>query len=298
MNNRREFLKMSAGALTFGALSSRAADAAGQPAARRFWFVSDIHCGYAEDGKDGARWFSEACEDMKANEIGIDRAFTLGDLTHHGNAEQLKSYLNVRSSSGIAKWHELAGNHEYEKNRSITAYEKLIRSIQPYSVLEGNVLVIMLSDEKGGVEGNLSENTCVWLENELAKHRDKVTIVCSHQLVKGTVVASEQKARHLHPAVRIQEIIARSKIDLWLCGHEHHTPYTPMHIVRRDQTTYINVASMNHAYGTGSSQSAVMELLPGGRELIIRRRDHDKRQFLPGFEVKVPLRDAVALPKA
>ena len=55
---------------------------------------------------------------------------------------------------------------------------------------------------------------------------------------------------------------------------------------------------MNHAYGTGSSQSAVMELLPGGRELIIRRRDHDKRQFLPGFEVKVPLRDAVALPKA
>lgn len=298
MNNRREFLKMSAGALTFGTLSSRAADAAVQPATRRFWFLSDIHCGHAEDGKDGSGWFSEACDDMKANEIGIDRAFTLGDLTHHGNEEQLKSYLKVRSSSGIAKWDELAGNHEYEKNRSITAYEKLIRSIQPYSVLEGNVLVIMLSDEKGGVEGNLSENTCVWLENELAKHRDKVTIVCSHQLVKGTVVASDQNARHLHPADRIQEIIAKSKIDLWLCGHVHHTPYTPKHIVRRDQTTYINVASMNHAYGTGSSQSAVMELVPGSRELIIRRRDHDKRQFLPEFEVKVPLRDAVALPKA
>jgi calcineurin-like phosphoesterase family protein len=297
MKNRRDFLKMSAGALALGSLHSHAEDAAAQRAARRIWFLSDLHCGHAEDGKDGAGWFSEACEDMKANGIGINRAFTLGDLTHHGNEEQLMSYLKIRSSSGIAEWHELAGNHEYEKNRSIAAYEKMIRSIQPYCVLEGNVLVIMLSDEKGGVEGNLSEDTCVWLENELAKHRDKVTIVCSHQLVKGTVVASEQKARHLHPAERIQDIITKSKIDLWLCGHEHHTPYTPKHIVRRDQTTYINVASMNHAYGTKSSQSAVMELVPGRRELVIRRRDHDKREFLPEFEVKVPLRGGIELPQ-
>lgn len=297
MNNRRQFLKMSAGALTFGALRSQAADAADQPATRRLWFLSDLHCGHAADGKDGAGWFSGACEDLKANKIDIHRAFTLGDLTHHGDEEQLKSYLQVRSSSGIAKWDELAGNHEYEKNKSIAAYEKLIRSIQPYSVIEGNVLTIMLSDEKGGVEGNLSEDTCLWLENELAKHQDKVTIVCSHQLVKSTVLASEQKARHLHPADRIQDIIAKSKIDLWLCGHEHHSPYSAKHIVRRDQTTYINVASMNHAYGTGSSQSAVMELVPGGSELVIRRRDHDKQQYLPGYEVKVPLRGAIELPQ-
>jgi len=295
VKNRRDFLKMSAGALTFGALRSQAADVADHPSTQRFWFLSDLHCGHSEDGKDGAGWFTEACEDLKANRIAVDRAFALGDLTHHGSEEQLNNYLRVRASSGIARWSELAGNHEYAKNQSIASYEKLVRSIQPYSVLDGNVLVIMLSDEKGGVEGNLSENTCVWLENELAKHQDKVTIVCSHQLVKGTVVASEQKARHLHPADRIQDIIAKSKIDLWLCGHEHHTPYTPKHIFRRDQTTYINVASMNHAYGTKSSQSSVMELDPGGRELVIRRRDHDKRMFLPEYEVRVPLRVGIEL---
>jgi 3',5'-cyclic AMP phosphodiesterase CpdA len=295
MNHRREFLKMSAGALALGALRSHAAPAADPPASRRFWFLSDLHCGHMEDGKDGAGWFKAACEDLHANHISISRAFTLGDLTHHGNEVQLKSYLQVRSSSGIAEWCELAGNHEYAKNQNINAYEELVRSIQPYSVLVGNVRVIMLSDEQGGVEGNLSDHTCLWLEEELAKHQDQVTIVCSHQLVKGTVMASQQKARHLHPADRIQDIISKSKIDLWLCGHEHHSPYSPQHSVRLDRTTYINVASINHAYGTGSSQSSVIELIPGARELIIRRRDHDKQQFLPEHEVRVPLRSPIAL---
>jgi hypothetical protein len=74
-----------------------------------------------------------------------------------------------------------------------------------------------------------------------------------------------------------------------MSGHAHHKPYSAEYVKIFEKTTYINVASMSHAYNTKSSQSFLLEFKPGAKEIIARRRMHDTKTFLPEFEVKVPL---------
>jgi hypothetical protein len=287
---RRQFIKMTAGAATLGSFgAARAAESEGT---RHVWVLSDLHAGRVEGEKDGAEWFRLGCEDMKTAYPGIAYAMTLGDITHRGSEEQIGSYIKTRDGSGIKTWYELAGNHEYSKGDA-AAYKRLIRSTDPYSIMDGNVVWIFLSTEKEGVQGHLEPGSCDWLEKELAKHQDKNVIVCSHQLIKGTTFKSEERQRQLHPVERLAEIIAKSKIDLWLHGHQHHTPYSKEHIAQLGGTTFINVASMSHAYGTGSSESYLLEFKRGAKEIVAHRRRHDTRSFVPEFKVQVPLRHPI-----
>jgi 3',5'-cyclic AMP phosphodiesterase CpdA len=288
MKNRRDFIKMTAGAAALGALGTPQASAAADSKLRKAWVLSDLHCGYTEGGKDGSEWFELACKDMKQDYADIAYAITLGDITHGGNETQLKNYIKTRDASGFLTWYEVAGNHEYHDGKA-DSYKQLIRSTNPYSVVDGNLVWIFLSDEMPGVQGDLKPESCDWLENELLKHKGKNLIVCSHQGVKNTTLNTHRGDRHIHPADRISAIIAKSNIALWMSGHEHQSPYTAKHIARVENTTYINVASLSHAYKTGSSQSCLLEFVSGAREIIARRRTHDTRTFMPEFEVKIPL---------
>lgn len=288
MNNRREFIKMTAGAAAMGALGSQSSSAASPSKLRKAWVLSDLHCGLAEGGKDGAEWFAAACQDMHQAHPDITYAMTLGDITHGANEQQLKNYMQTRDASGIPTWYEIAGNHEYHDGNA-DIYTKHLRSTDPYSVIDGNLVWIFLSDEKAGVPGELSPKSCDWLEAELAKHKGKNLIVCSHQGVKDTTANTDATSRYLHPADRIAGIIEKFDIALWMSGHVHHTPYTPKHIARVGKTTYINVASMNHAYKTGSSESFLLEFEPGAKQIVARRRKHDTKAFMPEYEVTIPL---------
>ncbi len=294
MKNRRQFIKMTAGAATIGALGSRQAFAVTDSKPRQVWILSDLHSGLVEGGKDGAEWFAAACKDMQENHAGIAYAMTLGDITHGGNEQQLNNYITTRDTSGIPTWYEVAGNHEYHGGKA-DSYKKLIRSTDPYSVVDGNLVWIFVSDEKPGVQGDLTPESCDWLEAELEKHKGKNLIVCSHQGVKDTTIKTNNSQRYIHPAERISEIIAKSEIALWISGHEHHTPYSKKHIARVADTTFINVASMSHAYGTGSSESYLMEFKPGAKEIVARRRRHDKQKFIDEFETRIPLRHPIEL---
>ena len=288
MRTRRSFLKQTVAGLAGAGIGIRPLEAAaeGRGKVRLMWVLSDAHVGRVEDGLDGAEWLAKACQDMQG--IPVDHAFFLGDLTQNGTEEELKSFLAARKDSG---------NHEYHRGKA-EAYDKLIRSRDPYRVIDGNVAWFMLSDEKPGVPGDLSEETCDWLEAELATHADKTVIVCSHQLVRDTIHKSDHRQRHIHPSERLAEIIGKSKIDLWMCGHEHHSPYTTDRIARKEGTTYINVASVSHAYNTKASQSFVLEFAEGAREIVARRRQHDTGGQTPGPdcpEIRVPLRHAIEM---
>ena len=296
MKNRRQFLKMTAGAAVLGAFGvSRRVNA--QQSAEppyKVWVLSDLHCGLQEGGKDGKEWYDLACQDMVKEHPDIAFAMVLGDIAHKAKEEEYQDYIKLRDASALKTWYEIAGNHEYS-GKSSEVYQKLIRKIDPYTVVRGNLVWICISDEKPGVQGDLTDGTCDWMEAELEKHKDKNIIVCSHQGVKDTTYNTEKKDRHLHPPERVAGMLDKYKIDLWLSGHEHHTPYTPKHIARVGETTFINVASMNHAYKTGASQSCLLEFVTGEKQVLVRRREHDKRQFLPEFETVVPLRHAVVL---
>jgi predicted MPP superfamily phosphohydrolase len=294
MKNRRQFIQLSASAAVAGTLGAQQSSVSPAGKLRKVWVLSDLHSGLVEGGKDGAEWFSLACKDMQKEHSDIAYALTLGDITHGGKEQQLKNYITTRDGSGIRTWYEVAGNHEYHGGNA-DLYIKSIRSTDPYAVVDGNLVWIFLSDEKAGVPGELTPKSCDWLEAELAKHKGKNIIVCSHQGAKDSTFRTDNAQRYLHPADRIAAIMAKSDIALWLSGHEHHTPYSEKHIARVKDTTYINVASMHHAYKTGSSQSFLLEFQAGAKQIIARRREHDTQKFMPQFEVIIPLLYAIEL---
>ena len=255
---------------------------------------SDIHIGRKDDGFDGGEWMAKALAELKQNKVPSDYALVLGDIAHGATEAAYKTFTKLRDESHIDTWFELAGNHEYHDGKC-EHYEKLVRSIKPYSHIDGNIVWFIFSDEQPGVRGNISDETFDWLKKGVAENQDKVVIVCSHQLVNRTVRKSEDKARHIHPKEKIAELLDELRVDLWLCGHEHHKPYSRGEIAQKDGTTFINIASMSHAYGTKQSQSFVFEFVDGAKQIVGHRRVHDDQSFDRDYETLIPLETAIRL---
>ncbi len=255
---------------------------------RQVLVLSDIHIGYQADGVDGAEWFDRALKELKTNQVPIDYAMALGDLAHTATEAAYKTYLDIRNKSQIAKWFEIAGNHEWHGNE-VKNYEALVRSIKPHSYLDGNIAWFFVSDEDAGTPGLMSQETIDWLRSGLEKHKDDVKIVCTHQLVHDTVRASTNKERCIHPKEKIAKILADFPVDLWMCGHEHHRPYSKEEILRKAGTTFLNVASMSHAYNTKESQSYVLRFEEGAKQITARRRVHDVQDFAKEYDLVIPL---------
>jgi len=255
---------------------------------------SDTHIGRKDDGLDGGEWLAKGLAELKENKVPADYALVLGDIAHGATEEAYKTFTKLRDESYIDTWFELAGNHEYHDGKS-EHYEKLVRPIKPYSHTDGNIAWFFISDEKPGVKGDLTDESIEWLKRGLAENQDKIVIVCSHQLVNGTVRVSDSPQRYIHPKEKIAEVLDELRVDLWLCGHEHHKPYSQEEIARKDGTTFINIASMSHAYGTKESQSYLLEFVQGEKKIVARRRVHDKQAFDKDYEIEVPLTHAVQL---
>jgi len=238
-------------------------------------------------------WFSRALKDVKENVGPMSYALTLGDISQHGRGESVRKYLDIRNKSSIPRWFEVAGNHEYYYG-GIGNYTKNVRSTAPYMFIDGNIAWFFISDEKGSREGNLSDSTIAWLKKNLETHKDKILIVCSHQIPANTVHKSDEDAYCLHPKDKVADILATRPVDLWLCGHEHHGPYVAGNRARKDNTTFINVASMSHAYGTKESQSFILEFKQDEKKILARRRRHDDQSYTPEFDMEIPLRGEIA----
>lgn len=290
--DRRNFLKLGAGAaFSLGcacAYSTRLDSVITVPIpARRVMVCSDIHIGHTEDGYDGETWFQKALDDYMA--VGsIDYACVLGDIAHNGMTGEFNKYRLIREESVIDTWYELAGNHEYFNNE-IESYYSLVCPDPSYMVQDGNVVWFFLSDEVPGNEGNISEKVMVWFIEKLAQNQDKIIIVCTHQCVYDTVRDSTDSVRYIYPKEMIAEICDFFKIDLWLCGHQHYYPYSSSDMFYNGKTLFINVSSLNHSYGTGMSQSVILDFHEETQEILAYRRSHDIAQFESIFTVRIPL---------
>ena len=278
--NRREFLK-SISILTALSLFPSAKAVSGKPEKeiRRIWISSDIHIGKEDEGYDGAEWLKNALGDVEKNLQPVDYAVILGDIVHDGRRNELEQYISIKKNSRIKKWFELAGNHEHYGNR-INIYRELLRSEKPYFYVDGNVVWLFISDELHSRPGNITEESTQWIVEKLEKLRGNVIIVCSHQMVKGTIEESEKAALNIHPDERIRRIRNAAKIDLWLSGHLHHSrPRDKRDFAKVGDTSFLNAASLSHAYDTGISESFLIELEDGTNEIVLKCRNHDKGVF-------------------
>ncbi len=289
--DRRYFLKIGVGAFGTGfayrSCSFLDCSSITGVTKREVLVCSDVHIGYKSDGFDGEEWFSRALSDIDS--LGnVDYALLLGDIVHHGKHEEFEKYLFHRKNNSITKWYELAGNHEYGSDE-ISNYKKLIRPDKAYMILDGNLAWFLLSDEESSAKGNIGPDTYIWLRDMISQHQDRIIIVCSHQCVYGTVRDSKFPIRYIYPKKKIEEILNNQRIDLWLNGHQHMYPHSNEDIFTDGRTTFVNVASMSHAYGTKSSESFILEIKHGAKEIVAYRRKHDNRMFDNDYSVHIPV---------
>lgn len=293
--SRRSFVTRAAvGTVAAASVRSQPLLGADVPAVRNALVLSDIHVGLEADGVDGGEWFSRAIGELERNQVSIDYAAVLGDISHGATEQALETYVEIRDSSGIPTWFELAGNHEWHGGNT-RHYESRVRSLRPHAHVDGNVAWFFLSDEDAGVRGFVSDESIEWLSNELETHKNDVVIVCTHQLVHGTVRASAKDDRCIHPKEKIAQLLSDHRIDLWMFGHEHHRPYSKDDVLRRGRTTFLNVASLSHAYNTRESQSYVLQFEERAKQIVARRRVHDVQAFANEYELIIPLESEIRL---
>jgi len=295
---RRIFMKNLGLAALGTALCPASAVAGGSTSEiRRVAVFSDLHIGHSWKGIDGADWFEAALADIFWNVGPVSHAISLGDITHEGDRASFTRYKALRSASDIPRWFEIAGNHDHW-NRGIRHYRRLLGSPGPYLHVDGNVAWFLVSTENSDCAGHISRKSIRWLERNLTRHSDKIRIVCTHQPPYNTIRRSSESDFCLHPRWKIRNLVKDRKIDLLLCGHEHHEPYAEGCLGSLGGTALVNAASTSHAYGTGSSESLIIEFVEGGNVIRVRRRRHDTEAWAKEFEVEVPLETRISLKKA
>lgn len=294
---RREFLKAAGYTAGLAALSGcrlpfRAPRPPDLPAERRtVWAWADSHIGRVAAGKDGGEWTELAIRDLLQNVGAPDYALVLGDITHGAREAAFKTYARLRRESGIRRWYELIGNHDYRGVESGLC-ARFVRPQQRYVLRDGNLVWIFLSAERGRAAGILQRPTRVWLRRVLAAHQDKNVVVCSHQLAAHTIRYSDPRSNRetiLNPVNWIADLRREFRIDVWLCGHEHGPKRDRRQIRRIGPTTFVNVASLSHLYGTQASNSFSLEMVAGEREIRARCRRHDSESYDARFGTTIPL---------
>jgi len=256
---------------------------------RRVWILADTHIGRVEDGKDGDQWLRLAVQDVRKNLAPVDYAVFLGDMTARYEPEQFEKYARLRDTSGILPWYEIAGNHDFHGIENGEYFKWTICPLR-YVVLDGNLAWFFVSAERGMADGLVCPQTTEWLGQSIARHQHKNIVVCTHQLVHDTVEYSTREARYLHPKEQLEELLSDVRVDLWLAGHAHFAPRTPAYAANKGHTTFLNVASITHAYNTGASVSYILEMEEGTCSARLRCRIHDRCRFAPefGLHLKLP----------
>ena len=272
------------------------ADAA---ATRRVWVWSDPHIGFCSDvtgDRDGAAWLKSAVSDIQEHVAPIAWTLSLGDIAHGSSNTEYEQYSEIRRSADFGPWFEIAGNHDFTGVKA-GLWQTLLTQQQRFILADGNGVWICFGVENGGAGGRISEDMLRWLREAIARNQDRNVIVCSHQAVRRTVYGWRKDYNLLycpsdtdpHPEPnrettdaaleRVERIARDLRVDLWLCGHIHGSKHTAESIARRGRTTFINVASITHAYGNQPSSSFVLEFRDGSRTVNARYRDHGTGTF-------------------
>ncbi|MFC1671564.1 metallophosphoesterase family protein [Planctomycetota bacterium] len=256
--------------------------------------MGDAHIGHVSDDRDGGDWLLMSVEDVAQNIGGIDYAVNIGDLTHQSLDGQLNTYVKIREGSGIDRWYEMSGNHDM-KSVARGAFADIGGCARYWSLIDGNMAFFSLPAERGNAAGLFVPEVDSWLREVIAPHEDKNIIICAHQFPYDTVDRSTRPERCLYPKSAVHQFLNDVRIDLWLGGHIHSGPRTREATVTRGSTTFINVASVSHTYGTEVCNSFVLDIEHESWQIGARCRDHDHQSFVDDQELRVGLTHMIRL---
>ncbi len=252
------------------------------------WALSDIQ----PKNREEREHFRDAVNDIRRNYPLPDAAILAGDIVQRkeDSPDDFKWFLKTREEAGIRYWYEIAGNHDA---RSLGEYFTYIKKPYYYSVEIGNIRIILLSDEVNNSPTVISDEAFNWWRKEVTGNQDKNIITVTHAALPQSGLAFTGIYRsQILDSKRFTEVLKKYRVDLWLSGHTT-TPYirgfNERYVPELNNTLFINLSAIRREVTTSVS-SRLFVFKKNSRELVIRMRDHDKREFKSGLELKYKLR--------
>lgn len=244
----------------------------------KVWALADI-----QPAKPAHRSaFEKAVSDINTNTKGIHMAVVAGDIVNSAEDEVFDWYLAQRSKSGIADWHEIAGNHDLKPDGGALFREKIGGFHK--SVLRGNILFVFISDEARGKPTTVKDETFLWWKKLVESNRDKIIVVTTHAPLEGSsIIFSGLRDRQILRSERFTEVLKKERVDLWLSGHLHLPHFFPRTITRRKNlngTVFVHVSSIRpELAGLKRSESRLLAFHCGTKKASVFSRDHAKGKW-------------------
>jgi len=152
------------------------------------------------------------------------------------------------------------------------------------TVLYGNILFILLSDEKDSKATYISDESFLWWKEQVEKNRDKIIVIMTHApLEGGSIIFSDLTDRKILRSERFLEILRKEKIDLWLSGHLHVPHFFPRTVTKKEKlngTVFVHISSIRPEIGgLKHSESRLFAFYCGTKKVSVFSRNHKKRKW-------------------
>lgn len=164
-----------------------------------------------------------------------DIVIVSGDLVNYGNRDAYLIFKEIISGLQMPVY-VMAGNHDdCAILRDVFADHAYLPKQGPLKyVIEGWPLKLIILDTNlpGKAQGQLGDAQLVWLENELAREKDRDVVLFLHHPPFNTGLSTMDEME-LIDAAALGDVVARhSHIERILCGHLHRA------VQRRYQGTF------------------------------------------------------------
>lgn len=228
------------------------------------------------------RVFENAVDDMNRNTRNVHMAIVAGDIADRPSEEVFDWYLAARAKSYIKSWSEIAGNHDNKPDGG-SLFRKKIGKFHR-TVLRGNILFILISDEKETKSTFISDKTFEWWKQTVENNRDKIIVTVTHAPLEGSSITfSGLQARRIESSERFTETLKKEKVDLWLSGHLHIPHFFPRTVTKKENlngTVFVHISSIRpELNGFKQPESRFLSFYCGTKKASVFSRNHQKRKW-------------------
>ncbi|WP_168211893.1 PQQ-binding-like beta-propeller repeat protein [Ruania zhangjianzhongii] len=212
--NRRQLLALTplplvAAIPSFATLPAHAAEPPG--GGQVIAFITDVHVN-PEDQVKTSR--ARACADALV-ELDPDLVIHSGDLTDHGSALALRTWMEMFPPAFRERIHHVPGNHETHWNND--AYEAFEAEIGPlqYSVDLGDIHIVLNNSSipAHGV-ADYDDQQIAWLRRDLAQAAGRPILAVGHHVLALT-------PNQIRNADKVLDVLTEAGAHAYLCGHIH-----------------------------------------------------------------------------
>ncbi len=260
--------------------STEPAQPAGSDAPSRtlIWCHSDMQ----PENEHELEYYRTAVDDMVRSYPRVDIGLVPGDIVYakKNAAFYYNAYHETRKKLKTSCWLEIAGNHEA---RHLEAFVKNIGKPLHYASRYGNILFILMSDEKRTPMQEISDEAFRWWKDLVIRNQDKIIITVTHACLKQSgLLSSAFPTMRIAKSDRFAEVLKDYHVDIWISGHSHLPTYFQGKVNRpfryRD-TLFLEVAAIRKDIISGI-ESWIILLEDGSRNIRVTARNHGRAKEL------------------